>query len=512
MQLLSIYIRLASAGIIIIAYELNCNFLWYKENLQNYSLIKHVLFETEIYALQISLALLFSLTNSIKTPPQGATVLLFLVPSLAQTLSLPQEIKKILPALTALGCTLLLAYSMWIHGLRVCETIYKGITWCHNVVENYGLYTMIETHWINLHIPQVFRAFWLIRLAEYSIYAVSNDFSSLTVTDFLKGIVIHGSENIVALLGMASIISLLSQQIGYAIQKFLQLSDPSERNIGNVSAVLFLLLSLQTGVTNLTPAERYKKITCNLWLLYTAFLHFTFNILNPLLLSLSTSRNPSLSKHIRSLAVTLFLIISPIIILTYQWQNAPPNTWLFALTSFMIELIIKASALITVYILFVIDTYKDGLWENLDDYIYYLKAVSSLTEFILGIYLLINGFWIFMFESTGAIRACMMCLHAYFNIWIEGKRGWESFLQRQSAEEKINFLQEATKEQLKQNNDVCTICFQSMKSARITKCKHFFHAVCLRKWLNVQDICPLCQTVLCSKSDKKSDWANAQLT
>uniref|UniRef100_A0A8C6Z121 RING-type domain-containing protein n=2 Tax=Nothoprocta perdicaria TaxID=30464 RepID=A0A8C6Z121_NOTPE len=35
-----------------------------------------------------------------------------------------------------------------------------------------------------------------------------------------------------------------------------------------------------------------------------------------------------------------------------------------------------------------------------------------------------------------------------------------------------------------------------MKSAVITPCSHFFHAGCLKKWLYVQETCPLCHCQL----------------
>lgn len=38
--------------------------------------------------------------------------------------------------------------------------------------------------------------------------------------------------------------------------------------------------------------------------------------------------------------------------------------------------------------------------------------------------------------------------------------------------------------------------FQDMKSAIITPCGHFFHAGCLKKWLYVQETCPLCHCQL----------------
>lgn len=46
-----------------------------------------------------------------------------------------------------------------------------------------------------------------------------------------------------------------------------------------------------------------------------------------------------------------------------------------------------------------------------------------------------------------------------------------------------------------------------MTSAKITRCKHYFHGVCLRKWLYVQDRCPLCHEIIMNQdpSPEKSD-------
>lgn len=47
-----------------------------------------------------------------------------------------------------------------------------------------------------------------------------------------------------------------------------------------------------------------------------------------------------------------------------------------------------------------------------------------------------------------------------------------------------------------------------MASAKITRCKHFFHGVCLRKWLYVQDRCPLCHEIMMyhdGKPDEKDE-------
>lgn len=53
--------------------------------------------------------------------------------------------------------------------------------------------------------------------------------------------------------------------------------------------------------------------------------------------------------------------------------------------------------------------------------------------------------------------------------------------------------------------------FQEMTSAKITRCNHYFHGVCLRKWLYVQDRCPFCHEIIMNQ-DPLATPANAQPT
>jgi hypothetical protein len=50
-----------------------------------------------------------------------------------------------------------------------------------------------------------------------------------------------------------------------------------------------------------------------------------------------------------------------------------------------------------------------------------------------------------------------------------------------------------SKEQIDDNNDVCSICLHDMKSAKITLCNHLYHEMCLRKWISTKTDCPLCK-------------------
>lgn len=81
----------------------------------------------------------------------------------------------------------------------------------------------------------------------------------------------------------------------------------------------------------------------------------------------------------------------------------------------------------------------------------------------------------------------MLLIHSYFNIWCEARAGWNVYMKRRTAVQKISSLPEATSAELENFDDVCAICYQEMHTAKITRCRHYFHGVCLRKWLYVQD-------------------------
>ena len=54
-------------------------------------------------------------------------------------------------------------------------------------------------------------------------------------------------------------------------------------------------------------------------------------------------------------------------------------------------------------------------------------------------------------------------------------------------------IERATLEYVQRHDGVCAICYNDLQRACLTPCKHLFHTVCLRKWLNIHRTCPLCQ-------------------
>ena len=167
-------------------------------------------------------------------------------------------------------------------------------------------------------------------------------------------------------------------------------------------------------------------------------------------MSLSAARVINYRRHLRALSICLFLVLAPVILMAVLWKLFPVGTWLLAVSAFCVEVVVKGKycysnqcplhlepknssiydyiylvlVTVTIYGLFLYDSKaREGTWEHLDDAVYYVRSLGNTVEFCFAVFLFFNGGWILLFESGGTIRALMMLIHAYCNIWCEAKSG-----------------------------------------------------------------------------------------
>ena len=439
---------------------------------------------------------------------KGALIWAFLLPSCSMLITFSKEMTFTVSILCA-SIPFLLTKCRVLRGIPYAFTVVRnGCRFGQDIFNNVGLPALLELEWNRMRVPSVLRLFWLIReanlvaqfialhLAYYETSNIVNILEADVLYTIFKDTMTHGCDTILAVLGMTSLVSYISHYIGAFFQMLLLTDDEDDRSMGTVSAIIFFVLAEQSGLTVLEDEKRYIRLCRNFCLLFTAMLYFVHSMVNPVLMSLSASRNPSLFRHVRALSVSAMLIILPVTLLYILWSVFTLSTWLLAVSAFCIQVVIKTLFSVLTYVLFLADAYYSLFWDNLDDYVYYIKALGNTIEFVFGIILFLNGLWIYFFESGGAIRAIMMCIHAYINIWCEARNGWSAFMKRRHAVNRVASIPDATSKQLQEHDDVCAICFQVLTSAKITACKHFYHEVCLRKWLYVQDSCPLCHNPL----------------
>lgn len=457
------------------------------------------------YWYPILQGVLTTLFSTVYQGPRPPFLLLFMyISPIVLTLSpLPVAITAHTPLMCAIIPLLLIKYVIWVNVTPATQTLYSGYRHVHTMLSNFGMATFVEAEWTRLNVPSVLLTFWIMRVSghaglltmEYLQSGVSTPLPEL-LHQMAKALLVGGCDTLIAVLGMTSVVSYLCYYLGCLFQWALLAEEDEEKPIGTVSAMLFYVLALQAGLTSCDPEKRLVRLSRNICLLFTALLHFVHNYVHPLLLSLSASHNPALHRHLRALGVAVFIIVFPISLLIFLWSHHELSTWLLAVSAFSVEVIVKVIVSLMIYSLFLLDAYRSTFWEKLDDYVYYIQAFGHVVEFSFGILLFMNSAWVLVFEAGGAVRAVMVGIHAYFNIWCDAQAGWRVFMKRRTAVNKINSLPEASPQQLQALNDVCSICYSEMVSAKITRCNHFFHGVCLRKWLYVQDRCPLCHDIL----------------
>lgn len=429
--------------------------------------------------------------------------------------------------------------------------------------QNYFIFDSIWNQCLSL-IPFVqFKKLQFLNEIEYL-----NDWKNLNLSDicfvYIKILVLILSNTLISIACTTSALSYQFHLLGLFVNSLIncpleanrnariinnqqgaEAPEASIQNVGDVAAILFFLLSLQSGLSSLNGQQRIERFFRNYSLLFIAILHYFHTSLDAQLMTLSASSKLTLNnkRHIRILAVCASLIVIPTLIIIIMWSHFEVSTWLLAATSFNVELIVKMFVSFLLYILFLVESKhvifalekitnkkKDddsneesdessSLSDKLDDYIYYVKAFGHVFEFIVALFLFFNGAYILFFESYGAIRAIMMCIHAYFHIWCQARKGWSVFIKRRTAIAKLKNLakfnknsflnvifknrpelseSEKNSEYEDKCRDVCPICFGELRAheALITNCNHIFHFICLRKWLYLQDTCPMCHQLV----------------
>ena len=95
-----------------------------------------------------------------------------------------------------------------------------------------------------------------------------------------KEVLVRGSETVISVLGMTSIVSSLSHWFGVVFQVLettiflignrlppsqiiLKTEDDEEKSVASVSAVLFFVLALQTGLTGMEGEKRFQQVLTN---------------------------------------------------------------------------------------------------------------------------------------------------------------------------------------------------------------------------------------------------------
>ncbi|EDO49103.1 predicted protein, partial [Nematostella vectensis] len=361
------------------------------------------------------------------------------------------------------------------------------------MAETLGWIPLFRLHWNRVEMSRVMVFLWWIKFAlRVSMQKQINWFWFFASFG-------ESCTTLPNLLAASIVVSEISRSILYHTQLCLK-AQPYQINetlhgFGVNEGIAFFILNLQIGLVQ-GGSKEHSLVSCLvMFVTLSLLIQDAFDITEPILGMLGvTYAGKFTMAHCRALLVSLTILILPCYLVYVICSTFAAGTWLFVIISNSLVTVVQLIGALSIYGLFVLNVHKERSWENLDDYVYYINAVSKVFEFLVALGVVAYSTWSTVTRDWSLVGTGIICIHAYFNVYSRALEGWNNFLCRLSAVRKVKSLQSATEEQLRLHNDICPICYEDMKSAKVTKCLHFFHGKCLKKWLYVKNKCPLCHT------------------
>ncbi|KAK6185620.1 hypothetical protein SNE40_007814 [Patella caerulea] len=426
-------------------------------------------------------------------------LLIFTTPVFARLTGFPTDLLYVIHNFASVFTSLMVLFYLFNNLGNIIDICKDGINQVYFAVKTFGPIPVAVTFWHSVALPIQLLLFWTLMFASQLYTYFTTDKGRFYDDGWLVLILAGLGEccaTPVSLFAFCVTISYTSYGILTLTKFYLQgwEAHPLENDAarGWTEGFTMLLIAVQTDLLDLTPMQRAFLMSILLFIVLSSLIQSMYEIADPVLLSLSASHNPRYFRHIRAVALCTFLWIFPLFMSYMICQYFDLDFWLMVIISSCLLTSVQVIGSLVVYSLFIYDSLRSEPWESLDDVIYWARSCTRVLEFLVAVFVVCYGLKESLLGEWSWVNSSILLIHCYFNVWQRLQSGWKSFLLRWEAVKKVESLPLATQEQLEQFNDVCSICFQEMKSARITYCKHYFHGVCLRKWLYVKESCPMC--------------------
>nr|CAD7449313.1 unnamed protein product [Timema bartmani] len=467
--------------------------------------------------LHILIAKSVSLLLDLNSTANRVTLAVYTVPILARLAKIPLVHLEAFHNFSTTITVLWAAYYSLRSLPRLLTYLRRSYRSMAHVLFNKGPASAVVEVWQYVYMKPLLLSFWCVLLAAqlYTYYHQQNPLTSSTVVAPVRGtewylVLLYAVSEICASYFSLLACSVAVSYTSWAVLNLTKIMAQGSKGLstgqdlkqaGTGEAVTMALLSLQTGLVDLTMPQRVGAMSIILFIVVGSLLQSMHDIVEPILLALSASHTYVVARHARVLALCTFLFVFPLYMTIFLCRMFEVDFWTLVVVSTCALTSVQVLGAMTVYALFLYDAMqKESGWESLDDMVYIARGITRALEFIVA--LLVVGAGVresMLLSSEGRplswLNGTVLAVHCYYNVYQRLQSGWSSFLLRRDAAHKIHSLPCATAKQLDSRaHDVCAICYMEMKSARVTPCGHLFHATCLKKWLYVQDRCPLCAT------------------
>lgn len=102
---------------------------------------------------------------------------------------------------------------------------------------------------------------------------------------------------------------------------------------GVAEGVTMALLALQTGLINLPMPQRMGAMCMILFIVFGSLIQSMHEIVEPILLAVSASHSATIVRHVRILAVCLFLLVSSLYMTVFLCRVFYVDFWMLVVMS-----------------------------------------------------------------------------------------------------------------------------------------------------------------------------------
>ena len=221
-----------------------------------------------------------------------------------------------------------------------------------------------------------------------------------------------------------------------------------------------------------------------------------------MILMYSSSRvltyNSNLCRHFLPLIINICGVILPLTAVNFLLNTGTliPCTWSLAIIATCLVTAVQGLVNISGYIIITWDFRQTEENPNTEEFKYHLSLLVIAVQLFYAVAVIFSG----ISENFLLKHSSLNCLIHLLNLFSYGRllaRHVSAYRARRARIRKLSSsLTTASQSELAEHEDVCSICYLELESpqAVITPCFHYFHLVCLKKWLISQDrdTCPLC--------------------
>lgn len=284
-----------------------------------------------------------------------------------------------------------------------------------------------------------------------------------------------------------------------------------------------LLLTTIISFSDINDKQRLAIMIIISFIIISSLLQSILEISEPFILSLNSEQNHNHLYHLKIFSLCGCLFFSPFYITNIYSKIFPTNFWITIVFSTSLLISARVLDLIIIHCLFWWDSYRQQQQQSkqqqesseyLDDLIYFIRFTTKFIEFFISISVVFVGIWETLENHSNFLNIIILIMHSYFNVWQRILNGLKSYKHWQQANCVVNHLRLVNIDNGDNNDnvddeknldkinadDLCTICYNELKLTNliiiITDCKHLFHRKCLKKWLTIQNRCPLCSTMI----------------